>query len=447
METTSNSPLLPGFAALHTDVIAKGLCARCGLCAGVCPVDVIGFDERCFPRLTGKCTDCGLCNRVCPGADVDLPAMARSVFNVEYDPQDPWALQDAMYVGHPVDDSVRRAGASGGLTTGLLLHLLRSGRIQGAAVVGMDPDKPYQPKSILATTEDEIRAASKSKYCIVPSMDVLAQMRKGTGPYAVVALPCQAHGLRKLAEADKALSGKIAYILGLYCHYNMERDGYLDALRLTGTDPSEIEQFEFRGGGWPGGFFVSLKGGRRKALHEINIKNVMTVMLRLYGAERCFLCTDALAEFADVGLGDFWAIDYPDHLGKKSWCTLVSQRTERGRELLESAQKEGAVELHELPRDRYSKRTRNFTVEKKTEGFVRLRRRARRGRPVPDYHHPIPRPALGGYLMEAIYGSTRILRGARVRRTVLRILFSPFGRVLDHINTVRKRMFLRFHGN
>lgn len=435
------------FDTLKSDVIDKGLCARCGLCAGVCPARVVGFDAASWPLLTGKCTDCGLCNKVCPGADVDLPAMSQRLFNAPYDPSDVWGVQDRMVVGHPTDDTVRRAGASGGLTTGLLLHMLRTGRIRGAAVVGMDPEHPYRPTSCLARTEAELRAASKSKYCIVPSMDVLAEMRREEGPFAVVVLPCQAHGLRKLEQADPGLAGKIHCILGLYCHYNMERDGYLDALRRAGIEPETIAAFEFRGGGWPGGFHAILKDGRAVSLHSINIKNVMTVMLRLYGAERCYLCHDGLVEFADLALGDFWAIDYPDRFGELSWCTLVSQRTARGREVLEAAERDGAVKLYELPPERYSRRTHNFAWEKKREAFVRLRRRKARGLPAPDFHHEIPPVSLGARAMEAAYGATRILRGPRGRRFAVAVLFSPVGRLLDRLNTWRKDLFLRFHGN
>ncbi|MCK5558452.1 MAG: hypothetical protein KAJ01_08740, partial [Candidatus Hydrogenedentes bacterium] len=140
-------------------------------------------------------------------------------------------------------------------------------------------------------------------------------------------------------------------------------------------------------------------------------------------------------------------IDYPDHLGDLSWCTLVSERTARGKELLESAERDGAVKLYELPKRRYSKRTMNFSLEKKLEGYVRLRRRLRKGQPVPDYHHAIPKTSLRAWIVETIYRSTRILRGPRARRIGLRILFSSFGKALDVVNTFRKRLFLRLHGN
>ena len=433
---------------LQKEVINKGLCTRCGLCAGVCPVKAIGFKDDSYPMCIGECTNCGLCNNVCPGADVDCPAISERIFHEAYDPMNFYGHQERMLVGHPTDETIRRAGTSGGLTTGLLIYLLKTGKIQGAAVVGMDPERPWKAKSLLATTEEEIRFSAKSKYCIVPSMDILAKMRKEKGPFAVVALPCQVHGLRKLEAEDPSLAGKIAYILGLFCHYNLETDGYLDVLRNFEIHPEKIARFEFRGGGWPGGFYVVMKDGKKKLLHSITISNIMTVMMRLYGAKRCYLCIDAICEFADISLGDFWAESYKGCLGDLSWNTLCSQRTKRGRELLESAERDGAIKLYPLPKERYSKRISYYAMEKKLEGFIRLRRLTGQGRSVPDYHYPLPNANMMARIAEIIrHRSTRNLRGPRIRRLILKILFSRLVKVLEYWNNCRKIFFNGYRGN
>jgi coenzyme F420 hydrogenase subunit beta len=437
------------FEILQREVVKKGLCVRCGLCAGVCPVKAIGFNDNSYPIPIGHCTECGLCTKVCPGADVDLEGLSERIFNEPYDPMSFLGHQEEMLVGYPTDETIRREGTSGGLATGLLVYLLKTGKIRGGAVVGMDPEKPWKTKSLLATTEEEMRSSAKSKYCIVPSMDVIGQMRKQEGPFAVVALPCQAHGLRKLESADPSLAGKIAYIIGLYCHYNLEKEGYVDVLRSCGIDPEDIARFEFRGGGWPGGFFAVMKNGKGKLLHSIPISDITTILMRLYGPERCFLCTDATCEFADISLGDFWAGSYEDYLGELGGSTLCSLRTRQGRELLESAERDGAVKLYHLPQERHSKRIIYYAMEKKLEGFIRMHRFIHQGRGIPNYHHEIPRVNLMARFAEAIrYRSTHIFRYHGIRRLLLKIVFSPFGQlVLAHISALRKNIFSRHHGN
>jgi coenzyme F420 hydrogenase subunit beta len=436
------------FKLLHYDVIEPGLCARCGVCAGVCPTKAIGFDCRSYPRLVGKCTNCGYCNHSCPGAEVDFNALSKELFGRNYDPHSLLGTQEQMFVGYPTDEAIRREGASGGLTTGLLAYLLKTDRIKGAVVIGHDPDKPWQFKSVLATSREQIVSAAKSKYCIVPSMSVLADLHKKEGPFAVVGLPCQVHGLRKIAAVYPKLANKIKYIFGLYCHYNMEKDAYLNALKTSGIAPGQVAQFQFRGGGWPGGFWAKLADGTEKMLHpSILYKDVMSIMLRLYGAERCFMCTDAANDFADLGMGDFWATDYKKPFSELTSCTLVSQRTATGRDLLNSAVDDGAVKLYELPAERYSKRILNYCHEKKIEGHANLRRRRAKSLPVPDYHYDLPAINVRQRLTVEFYRSTRLLRGPRRQRVATHILFSPLGSILNQINQLRKKLFLGLEGN
>lgn len=435
------------FEQLWLDIISRGLCARCGVCAGVCPVRVIGFNDDRFPVLTGRCTDCGLCTQCCPGADVDLPGLSRRLFNAPYDPADLQGYTEKMFVAHPVDRAVQLAGASGGLVTGLLLYLLEKGEIDGAVVVGMDAERPYHTKGFLATTAAEIREAAQSKYCLTPSMEVLRELRGRKGRFAVVALPCQIHGLRKLETADPGLAGKIAYIFGLYCNCNLQPNGHLEAIEACGIRLDEVARFDFRGGGWPGGFFVRKKDGTEVPLHRMIIKDVMNVMFRLYGSRRCYLCTDALAEFADLSFGDVWAFDYTGSLARLERCTLVSQRTPRGYSLLRQAEEDDRVRLHILPKDRASKRILNMARGKKYRNFVRLQRAAAAGRPVPEYHCPLPSPSAAAVREERLYRLFFLLRGHRARRLVLRIMFSPVGEFLDRLNTRRKKLFCGYHGN
>jgi hypothetical protein len=128
-------------------------------------------------------------------------------------------------------------------------------------------------------------------------------------------------------------------------------------------------------------------------------------------------------------------------------CTLVSQRTAKGLRLLEQAMADGAVVLHQLPRERTSKRILNMARGKKSRGFVRLLRLAAKGEPVPDYHCAIPRPQVAAFRKERLYRLFFLLRGPRSRRLVLRILFSPVGAFLDRVNTRRKKMYCDYHGN
>ena len=145
------------------------------------------------------------------------------------------------------------------MVTALLLYLLEKWQIDGVVIVGPDPETPYLIKGILATTPEEIKAGAQSKYCITPSMEVLQEIRKRKGKFAVVALPCQIHGLRKLAQADPGLYKKIEVIFGLYCACNLEPNAHLEIMQVAGIDKEEISAFYHREGDWPGGMAVRNK--------------------------------------------------------------------------------------------------------------------------------------------------------------------------------------------
>lgn len=435
------------FTRLQQEVIEQGLCARCGLCAGICPVQVISFDELNYPQLNGKCTDCGFCIRCCPGGEVDFPALSQRLFQEEYDSDDLQGYTENLFVAHPREREVRYSGASGGLVTGLLLYMLQKGEIDGALVVTMDPEKPYRTKGIVATTEEQIRDAAQSKYCITPSMEALSQLRKRKGRFAVVALPCQIHGLRKLEEVDPGLARKIVCILGLYCNCNLEPNGHVEAIRACNVQLDDVARFDFRGGGWPGGFYVRKKDGEQVPLHTINIKNVMNVMFRLFGARRCYLCSDALAEYADLSFGDFWAFDYTGELATWERCTLVSQRTERGLAILKKAVADGAINMHELPKERASKRILNMAQGKKLRSNMRRYRLQNEGGKIPNFHDDVVRPKMSARFYDMLYSSFELFRGPVGRTLIIKILFSPVGGVLDRLNVIRKNIFCKYHSN
>ena len=189
------------------------------------------------------------------------------------------------------------------------------------------------------------------------------------------------------------------------------------------------------------------KNGAEVTLHTINIKDVMNVMFRLFGATRCSLCYDALAEYADLSFGDFWAFDYQDQWAQQERCTLVYQRTARGKELIEKALADGAIEVSILPHERNSKRILKMARGKKNRAIARLFRRKMQARPYPDYHFQLYQPNREAKSAVLLYDFFKRFRGPLCRKLILRILFSPLGVFLDKVNTWRKNKFSDYHGN
>lgn len=435
------------FASLYRDVIAKGLCARCGICAGVCPVRAISVGGGNFPELTGDCTDCGLCGKSCPGAEADFPQLTRRVFGREYDPADLKGCLQDTFVAHASRENLRATGTSGGMVTALLIHLLESGKIDGAVVAAPAPGDPCRMRGVLATTPGEIMAAAKSKYCLTASMEALAEIRKRKGLFAVVGLPCQVQGIRKLMDCDSSLRNKIYCVFGLYCHCNMEPRVQYDILRSLGIGAEDVARFDFRGGGWPGGFHVVDKAGQGVPLHATRYTTILNVLFKIYGAERCYLCIDAVSCFADLSFGDFWAHDYREDLRRHERCTMISQRTPIGLEILREAEQQGAITLYDLPPDRYAKRILNMTRGKVNRGLARIARLKGRGEPAPGYGFPLPTPGGKARRSDMMLRFAFLFRGPLARKLLLKLLFSGAMKYYERVNLWRKRKFCNFHEN
>ena len=435
------------FNDLFEQTIKNGLCTRCGTCAGICPAGAIDMDDNAYPYLSGQCTKCGFCVNICPGSDLDLPSVSRRIFISQYRFMDVLGDVENHYVSYSTDTAVRFRGASGGVVTGLLIHMLEVGDIDGAIVVAMDQVQPYRSKGILARTATEITNAAQSKYCITPSMEVLREVSQQKGRYAIVALPCQVHALRKMELVDPKLSRKIHCILGLYCNCNLNLNGPREAIEASGIDLAEVKQLKFRERGWPGGLCVEKKNGQVKKLHKVSLPTSMNTMFRLFGADRCYYCVDALAEHADLSFGDFWANDYRADLAALHNCTLISQRTAKGRTILHNAQRDNVVVLQRLPNHRFSQRIYNMGKRKKMRAVVRMARASKRGRPVPTYHLPLPKPSFKAIRSEASYRLWTYFRKPTWRRYVLRFLSTRSAAKFDQINTWRKRYFYRFYDN
>jgi len=377
-------------------VYNAGLCTQCGTCAAMCPHSAIHmeWDGKSGYVLSvdeDLCHECDLCYEICPGHAVDFERLSDRFLGGG---TDNWRIGRYLscHVGHATQQAVRWNAASGGIVTALLVAALRNGAIDGALVTRMNPESPLEPLSLLATTEEDILAATGSKYCPVAANLRLREVLSSEGRYAVVGLPCHIQGLRKAQTRSRKLREKVAVSISIFCGLNMSPAGTRMMLRRHGISIENVAQIKYRGAGWPGSLQVELRDGQTCTEPYIDY---FDDHFMCYEMHRCNLCSDSFGELADISCGDAWLPEYKS--SDDQGTSVVVVRSERGREFLSSVGP-GVLALDPLSIDKAVQTQRLALVWKKDWLRAKAALCKLTGREVPTYEHNLPPARLTGYL-------------------------------------------------
>lgn len=338
---------------IGNQIVDAGLCVRCGACEPACPVDIIKFDNNALPYITNESlciTSCNRCLKVCPGEIVDYAQMDKEMFGQSPSPESITGLARRALVSYSNNEFIRKKGASGGFVTQLLVYLLENKIIDGALVLGSTHKNGYEIKPLVARTTEELIAAQKSKYVVVPFLQPLEEIENMEGNYAVVGIPCHIHSLRKYQKVSKKLRERIKLVIGLYCNVAFEPYLINDVLEFSGYKKEDVTEFEFRAGTWPGGVEITSKDGNiHKPLKFEDMKDTFNSLKLFYTAPRCNMCIDFSAEHADISVGDPWLRGRDGKYLFTDGRTTVLTRTKYGDKIVDMAAEAGYIDIREIP--------------------------------------------------------------------------------------------------
>jgi coenzyme F420 hydrogenase subunit beta len=324
------------FFDLVQEVQKPGLCHRCGGCVTFCTAINYGaleLDPDGKPRFGDieKCIECGLCHAICPEVEeLEEETLRAASWSA------PIGRVIETTVARATDPTVRKAATDGGVVTGLLLHLLSRGRIDGAIVTKQVG--PFQRRPFLATTREEIKEAAgfyfdtshgmktySERYLTYSSIEEFDPMlRKGLHRVALVGMPCQIKAVRRMQVLGIIPSDSIKLCLGLFCSGNFTF-GEEQRLALATT-------YNFA---WDDVKKVNIKENLMIHLENGEIKHIELEQLDFMRRYACRFCLDYSSEFADVSFGGIGA--------DQGWTTVIA-RTPQGRAAMADAKSAGALE-------------------------------------------------------------------------------------------------------
>lgn len=381
-----------------TEIVNKELCIGCGACQGVCPVEAITFQWKknvLLPVVLKNCNFCGICNNVCPGQGIDYGKLNTDIFG-----QVPDNILIGNYLkilaGHSTDDSIRYKSSSGGLVTSLLILALEERIIDAAVVLGFDKNNPLIPKPFIARTPEEIISSMGSKYTSGPVDSMISEIVRNKGKYAFVGLPCHLEALIKAELLMKELKERIVLRFGLFCQTRVSYDGVDFWLKMNKINPQDITEFSYRGNGWPGEMNIKLKNGQA-------ISYPLTVywqFMEKFVPMRCTLCTDALAEFADISFGDAWVSEFAED---KKGTSIIVVRSEIGNKLIDIAVNKKKICLSETDCNMLLHSQRVTLKFKKEEYYYRAKLLSLMGKKMPTYEGGFIKNGSGSYIESLTY--------------------------------------------
>lgn len=319
------------FDDLKRDIIDTERCISCGTCEAVCPVNVIELVDA-IPTLIGKCIECGICYGDCPVASFDEQEMDLKIFGRPRKPEEEnIGIYQNVYVAKATSSEIHQKAQDGGVVTALLTQFLDEGG-DGVIVAELESDKIWVPTSVVAKTKEEVIKAAGTKYTPSPAMIGVkkAVKEEKLKKIAVVGTTCQMRGLSLATMGplrNKRFSDAVALKIGLFCMETFNYHDLMKYLKDNGVDPGRVTKFEIKNGR-----FYALAGDER--LHRARLSKVKPLI-----RTGCAYCGDFTSEYSDISVGN---------VGSPSGYSTVIVRTERGKEILESAIKEGLIEAQPL---------------------------------------------------------------------------------------------------
>lgn len=418
------------FIDLEEKIIKKGLCTACGACKGICPKNAIEYADKenaCIPTLVGNCVSCGMCNNSCVAGGFDVSKLLESHHEICGEKKED--SNHSYFLCHSNKRLIWQAGASGGVVTSLLLYLLNSGEIKYAAVVSSDDKRPWLPKVKLVHDEEEIIFASQSKYCVVPTLEILSEIKSIDDPIAMVLLPCQAQAFANIRKQYPNMFSNVVYVIGLMCGNSLPFDATKDVLNEIGIeDFSTIRSLKYREGLFHGQLHVCLNDDTEKSMKYVDY---MRYMADFYRKDRCKLCIDGDSWFSDISCGDGWLLENKkeDVFG---W-NIAHTHTLKGEEVLKEAINSGWIYAKGISETDALRQKHMY--KRYLSSLPRIKNRERDGKPVPVYTN----------LPFRYQPSRMVLFKKRCVDKVNHILFSTtMRRLLSPISIRNKSKFLEF---
>ena len=326
----------------------QGLCIGCGLCESVAGRDRVAVvktrEGHLRPVVTGD-LDHATVDRihdVCPGTHVE--GMPEHLVDGGTRTDNVWGPWRRIVRAWASDPEIRFEGSTGGVLTALAGYLLTSRRVAFVLHAKASVSEPAFGERHLSFDRADVLAGAGARYGPTATLIDVGDVLDRGEPFAFVGKPCDIAALRNLARHDTRVDRLVKYWPAPVCGGYMPPSAMEAFLRRTGIDPTDVTGVRYRGRGCPGPTRIET-GSEACETHYLDFWGEDASQWSL--PFRCKICPDGIGESADLAASDTWPGGSPTREGSAHdpGTNAVVVRTKAGVELLEAAERDGAVTI------------------------------------------------------------------------------------------------------
>lgn len=292
-----------------------------------------------------------------------------------------------LYAGHVSVGNFRESGSSGGIGTWILTTLLEKHLIDKVIQVKRSQKVDCIFEYSISTTPGEISEGSGTKYYPVEYSEVIREMKRTPGAYAIIGLPSYIMELRLMAEMDPVVRDRLKFAVGLICGHQKSAKFAEFLAWQCGIEPGNLKSINFRKKqkGLPSSEYaievVGIQNGR-----EIDVTKPMKELVGGNWGEGLFkvrasdFTDDVMNETADITLGDAWL---PEYTKDDKGNNVIIVRNAIIQQIFNDAIKEGTINVDSVSEETiYASQAGHFRHTQK-ELVYRLYKNQRKGIWVP----------------------------------------------------------------
>jgi coenzyme F420 hydrogenase subunit beta len=325
---------------LYDEIVTTGLCTGCAGCVIACPHDVLGYrdDSGIYKPIQleddyggpGDCSHgdkaCTSCTRACPRFRAWEPEIDEFMFGRARRPDEVSGIAKDIVLARASDPELHEVGQDGGLVSAILVYALEHDLIDAALVSYLEGDgSTWKAIPGIARTREDVIASAGSRYTYSANTLAYMDLDKDDQRIALVGMSCQSSvppvmRQRKAGKAGRRLSLNI----GLLCSKSFDDSIFEELLEAKYDLPRAVIKK------------MNIKGRLQIWTHDDRYVEVPLKECQVFTREGCKMCPDFAAEHADISTGGIGAFN--------DW-TLTVVRTDVGREVMESMERDGWVEV------------------------------------------------------------------------------------------------------